>query len=240
MVQRILLKAQLCRAAILNTKDFKKLSLVNKLFPYTMGGPLALSSAFDIVKVIEKDKVPGALVECGVAKGGCGAMMALASRESGSKRKLWLFDSYEGLPAPTEKDFKNGKTGQMIGPLSEGMLVGTLEEVRHLMLKECKLPEENVRLVKGWFQDTLPASKKLIGEIAVLRLDGDWYESTRCCLQNLYDAVSPNGAVIIDDYATCYGCECAVTEFFDSRGIKVPLVSDGRGGAWFRKPVVSP
>jgi hypothetical protein len=234
--QRAALRSRVCFAAIFDKKEAGKLLLVDKLLPYTMGGSLALASTFDIVALAEKSGLKGDLVECGVAKGGCSAMMALASRYHGGGRKLWLFDSYEGLPAPTEKDFRNGKAGEMIGPLSEGMLVGTVEQVSRLMFDVCALPREDVKLVKGWFQDTLPGTKGAIGKIAVLRLDGDWYESTMCCLKNLYDIVTPGGFVIIDDYATCYGSERAVTEFLVSRGVEVSLIPDGRGGAWFKKP----
>ncbi len=210
--------------------------LVDLLLPFTMGGPLALESAFDIVAKAEKEKVPGALVECGVAKGGCCAMMALACRYYGGKRKLWLFDSYEGLPDPTADDFKDGKTGEMVGPLSKGMLRTTLEQVRSLMLNTCQLSLDDVVFVKGWFQTTLPQAKNNIGKIAVLRLDGDWYESTKCCLEHLYDFVSMGGYIIIDDYATCYGSQRAVDGFLAKRRVCVALVPDGRGGAWFQKP----
>jgi O-methyltransferase len=235
-VQRVLSKARLFAAVFVHNENVGKLRLVDKLLPFTMGGPLALSATFDVVTMAERDAIRGALVECGVGKGGCGAMMALVSKELGSKRTLWLCDSYEGLPEPTEKDFRAGKTGEMIGPLSQGMLLHPTEQVSDLIFNKCRLLKEDVKIVKGWFQDTLPAVRKDIGEIAVLRLDGDWYESTKCCLENLYDIVSPTGFVIIDDYATCYGAERAVTEFMLTRRIEVELIPDGRGGVWFRKP----
>ena len=236
LAQRVSIKAQFCSSLIFNKKESSKLSLIDKLLPYTMGGPIALLSTLDIVAMAEKKGVEGDLVECGVAKGGCAAMMALVSRGFGSRRKLWLFDSYEGLPDPTEKDFVNGKAGEMIGPLLKGMLVGTMDQVEYLMFDKCGLPRKEVVMVKGWFQDTLPPAKKTIGKIAVLRLDGDWYESTKCCLDNLYDNVSSGGFVIIDDYATCYGSERAVTEFLHKRKITPELTPDGRGGVWFKKP----
>lgn len=236
VAQRISLRIKFLSASAFNKKERGKLFLVDKLLPYTMGGTLALSSTFDIIVTAEKEGIEGDLVECGVAKGGCGAMMALASKELGSNRKLWLFDSYEGLPDPTEKDFRDGKVGKMIGPISRGMLVGTVEQIKTLIFNKCLIAEENVRIVKGWFDDTLPVSKNLIDKIAVLRLDGDWYESTKCCLDNLYDKVTANGFVIVDDYATCYGAERAIIEFLNKRNVRVMFMPDGRGGAWFRKP----
>lgn len=235
--QRTAYKAHAASAKLSGDELYKaKTELTNKLLPYTMGGPLALESAFDVVAKAEEAKIEGALVECGVARGGCAAMMASASAHFGSNRKLWLFDSYEGLPAPTDDDFKDGSVGRVVGPLAEGMLVGTVEQVSELMFNTCAFSRDDVTLVKGWFQDTLPVTKDKIGGIAVLRLDGDWYESTKCCLENLYDQVATGGFVIIDDYATCYGCEKAVTEFFEARHIDAELVPDGRGGAWFQKP----
>lgn len=236
--QRLIYKVRFAAAkAFCKGDDLERLRLVDLLLPYTMGGPLALESAFDIVSRTESDGLSGALVECGVAKGGCSAMMALTSRYYGKQRNVWLFDSYEGLPAPTQEDFIGGSMGQMVSPLSQGMLVGTIDQVNDLMFKKCNLSQEYVFLVKGWFQDTLPKSKDSIGNIAVLRLDGDWYESTKCCLENLYDHVVTGGFIIIDDYGTCFGAERAVTEFLNERQVNAILVSDGRGGAWFRKTV---
>jgi len=138
-VQRVLLKARLFAAVILHKENVGKLRLVDKLLPFTMGGPLALSATFDVVNIAEKNGVRGALVECGVGKGGCGAMMALVSKELGSKKTLWLCDSYEGLPEPTEKDFRDVKAGEMIGPLSQGMLAHPEEQVSDLIFNKCRL-----------------------------------------------------------------------------------------------------
>jgi O-methyltransferase len=227
---RFLIAKSFCQGETL-----ERLRLVDLLLPFTMGGPLALESTFDIVSKAEKEGIPGALVECGVAKGGCSAMMALTSRYFGARRKLWLFDSYEGLPDPTVDDFKGEKAGEIIGPLAKGMLVGTVEQVKDLMFNKCSVSEDEVHLVKGWFQDTVPGTKDRVGKIAVLRLDGDWYESTKCCLENLYDSVTEGGYLIIDDYGTCFGCKRAVDEFLIKRRLRADLVPDGRGGVWFQK-----
>jgi len=237
LFQRAAYKARVLRARFAGDGErLRKLELVSRLLPYTMGGPLALDWAFEITSRVERESIRGALVECGVARGGCSAMMALASKHYGGARPLWLFDSYEGLPDPTADDFRNGAVGEVIGPITKGMLVGTVQQVSHLMFDTCGLDRRNVEMVKGWFQDTLPANRSRVGAIALLRLDGDWYESTKCCLENLFDQVTPGGYVIIDDYGTCYGCEKAVTEFLEARGLTVELMPDGRGGAWFKKP----
>lgn len=207
-----------------------------QLLPYTMGGRKALENAFDVVEEIERSKISGALVECGVAEGGTAAMLALANRQLGSSiRAKWLFDSFEGLPEPTEEDFINGRAGEFIRPLPKGACLGTIEQVSELMFDTLKLDRDEVSLVKGWFQDTVPLYKNRIGPISILRLDGDWYESTKIPLENFYDLISDGGVVIIDDYATCFGSKRATDEFRSSRSISSPLIPDGRGGVWFKK-----
>lgn len=213
-----------------------KSTLSRQLLPYTMGGWKALENAFEVTVLAEKRKISGAIVECGVAEGGTAAMMALTNRELGkTKRTKWFFDSYEGLPEPTAEDYENGKAGHFIRPLPKGSCLGTIEQVSELLFDKLKFSPNEVCLVKGWFQDTLSVYRERVGAIAVLRLDGDWYESTRIPLENFYDQISIGGFIIIDDYATCFGSRKAVDEFRAERKITTPLCPDGRGGVWFEK-----
>tara|TARA_Y100000748_G_scaffold225249_1_gene189734 strand:- start:307 stop:1176 length:870 start_codon:yes stop_codon:yes gene_type:complete len=215
-----------------------KQALTRKLLPYTMGGWKALENAFNVVSRIEKNKIPGVIIECGVAEGGTAAMMALASRSLGeNKRNFWFFDSYEGLPEPTQEDYEGTKAGDYVQPLVEGSCLGTIEQVSELLFDKLKLQKDKITLVKGWFQDTVPSHKDKVGPIAILRLDGDWYESTKIPLENFYPYISPGGCVIIDDYATCFGSKKATDEFIEDRSIDTYLRPDGRGGAWFVKPL---
>jgi hypothetical protein len=167
--------------------------------------------------------------------------MALATAENVSGRKSWLFDSYEGLPEQTEEDgiqetvTKNPEDrGAAI--VAKGYCLGTFEEVEYLLFTKMGFSRDNVFMVKGWFQDTLLPHKDRVGDIAVLRIDGDWYESTKCCLENLYDNVTPGGYIIIDDYKSVIGCQKATDEFIQSRNLNVNLVFDKRGGCYFVKP----
>jgi len=173
-----------------------------------------------------------------VAQGGCSALMAMVAKRDPGKRRMWLFDSFQGIPDPTADDFDEQKeaTGEHIRPLVRGSCLGTKSRVESVLFSRFGLSQDSVCLVEGWFQDTLPVYRDQIGPIAVLRLDGDWYESTLCCLLNLYDRVSPGGYIIIDDYGSCFGCKKAVHEFLDSAGIKARLIPDGRGGVLFSKP----
>ena len=223
---------------IFKGKDIRiKQAFTRKLLPYTMGGWKALENAFNVVDQIEKNKVPGVIIECGVAEGGTAAMMALSSRELGDEnRDFWFFDSYEGLPEPTAEDYEGTKAGEYVQPLAEGSCLGTVEQVGDLLFGKLDLPRNKINLIKGWFQDTVPEYKEKVGPIAILRLDGDWYESTKIPLENFYPQISSGGCIIIDDYATCFGSRKATDEFIDNNSIDTYLRPDGRGGAWFVKP----
>lgn len=214
---------------------------IARVMPYTFVGVGGLEATYKLCKRVIDQSLPGSFVELGVARGGCAAMMAgVAFREQDSHRVLWLFDSFEGLPDPTEDDFIPGKgneTGDHVRPLPKGACLGTEEEVRRLFFEEFGFSKERVRFVKGWFHETLPSHGKEIGKIAVLRIDGDWYESTKCCLQYLYDQVVTGGSVIIDDYESCHGCRKAVDEFLAANALNgIRLEYDRRGGAYFIKP----
>ena len=209
---------------------------VYKAMPYTLVGVGGLEASYELACELNEEKLPGAFIELGVAQGGCAALISeLAFESEAPEREVWLFDSFEGLPEPTEDDYIYGKTGNHMRPLPKGSCLGTLEEVKRLLFREYSLPESRIHLVKGWFQDTLPKEKNNVGPIALLRIDGDWYESTKCCLEHLYEQVVDGGAIIIDDFDSCFGCKKAVQEFLESRSLNPELHFDGRGGCFFRK-----
>jgi hypothetical protein len=164
--------------------------------------------------------------------------MALVAARYGGHRKMWLFDSFDGLPAPTAEDFggDSNTTGTHIRPLEEGSCLGTYEEVEALLFDKLRLSRASISLVKGWFEETVPLTAGQMRPIAVLRIDADWYESVRTCLEHLYDSVVPTGYIIIDDYGTCVGAKKAFDEFVSKRGLNVDIVPDGRGGILVSKP----
>jgi O-methyltransferase len=150
----------------------------------------------------------GCFAECGVATGGGAAPMGLALMELEDPRPLHLFDSFEGLPHCGIED--HGQIGHEQGnyfidpnlPLRErlkptGISKGTEQQIRE-NFKKWGVNNVNLHFHKGWFQDTLPTAN--IGEIAFLRLDGDLYESTMCCLECLYPQVSVGGYVWLDEF----------------------------------------
>ncbi len=224
--------------------DKPGIQMVKRIYanmPYTLVGIGGLTASYQIVKEVCEKNIPGDVVELGVARGGCAAIMAsvLFDAQVGiHQKKLWLFDSYEGLPDPTEKDFNpeagNG-TGDHVRPLPKGSCLGTIDEVKYLLFDKRKFPRDRIEFAKGWFENTIPATRNKIGKIAVLRIDGDWYESTKCCLEGLYDKVVPGGFVIIDDFQSCYGCERATKEFVEKNRLEVDIQLDGRGGCYFQK-----
>jgi len=219
-------------------------SMIKSILPYTMVGRKGLITTYNVIEAIEhiEQLVEGNLVECGVARGGCAALMLMITENHHHKfrrrRDAWLFDSFEGLPEPTAEDGvlrKPQGKDRSSWDLAKGYCLGTQEEVEDVLFNKFGFSREKVHLVKGWFQDTLPVYKDKVGDIAVLRVDGDWYESTKCCLENLYNNVVDGGYVILDDYALV-GCRKAVDEFFGNRGEDMPkVVLDGRGGGWFKK-----
>ena len=204
-----------------------------------MAGYKRLSNAYELALLAEKKGLQGAFVECGVWKGGSIGIMAYIADRAKSNRKIWLFDSFEGLPEPTKEDGQGAKIYS--GEKDSGKLVsiekcvGPLEDVKKLFFSVLKLHSENIYIGKGWFQDTLSRKKVDVGPIAILRLDADWYESTKCVLDNLYDNVVQRGYVIVDDYGHWEGCKKAVDEFFAKRNLKVELRQIDYTGFYFIK-----
>lgn len=235
LIKRNQTLANICRELIFfkdffprDALNFKKLILFEKVYPYTMVSYKGLSNIYDLSKLIEKEKKRGAFVECGVWKGGCTAIMAFIAERAKSNRKVWLFDSFEGLPEPTDKD-------GLLAKKFVGECLALLEDVKEIFSK-LKINNENIIIKKGWFQDTLPEAKSKIGPIAILRLDGDWYESTKSCLDNLYDNVICEGYIVIDDYGHWEGCRKAVDEFLRKRKLNPSLIKIDYTGIYFQKP----
>jgi O-methyltransferase len=151
-------------------------------------------------------KVSGAVVECGTWRGG---MIAGIADILGSDRHYFLFDSFEGLPPAKEIDGEAALAWQRntSAPIYHDNCRASEEEARRAMSMSAAI---QYTIVKGWFKDTLPAAR--VGPVAVLRLDADWYDSTKEILDNLADSVVPGGLILVDDYYTYEGCARAVNE----------------------------
>jgi len=195
-----------------STDDFA--SIYRRIRPYTMLSYCRLRGLFDAVGYVVNENIHGDLVECGSARGGSAALMGLTLRQLGARRTLRVFDTFEGLPSPNEKDPDFEVANQYTGTCR-----GDIKEVESLfenlgILSDC-------HLIKGLFQETLPREARR--EIAVLHIDGDWYDSVKVCLENLYDQVAANGIIQIDDYGYWEGARNAVHDFVRDRGIKINL-----------------
>lgn len=202
-------------------------SLYRQVRTSTMCSNFRLRGLYRAVRHVVSRNIPGVIVECGSARGGSAALMALTLRRLGAQRKLWLFDTFEGLPAPTSQD-----PDFELADLFTGTCVGALDEVRGLFNR--LNVADDVEFVKGLFQQTLPVSA--VSRIAVLHIDGDWYESVKVCLDSFYDKVVPYGVIQLDDYGYWKGARKAVDEFLARRGIQSPLRRLDYSGRFLIKP----
>ena len=204
---------------------------IRRVRRHTMTTPRRIAALCDSVEHAVRAEVPGALVECGVWKGG--SMMAAALtllRLGATDRDLYLFDTFQGMPPPTREDVFSAYDGyspmrhwrrrRREGGANAWHFVPA-EEVRATLLST-GYPPERVHLVEGRVEDTLPAAAP--DEIAVLRLDTDWYESTKHEMAHLYPRLSPGGVLILDDYGHYAGARRAVDEYFEATGGR-PLLS---------------
>ena len=222
-----------------NIEKTERMRILYLTRSYSMVGRSGLFATYDIAHKVEKNKINGCFIECGVARGGCSAIMAMVASKYKNNRKVWLFDSFEGLPKPSsENEFDSNKDttegDKHSSYVQEGYCLGTYEEVDKLMFSKLKLDRENIFMVKGWFQETLPKYKDKIGKISFLRIDADWYKSTKYCLEKLYDNVVIGGYIYIDDYESCIGSKKATDEFLEKK-LKAKLNFDNRGGVYFEK-----
>lgn len=205
-----------------------------------------LAALWNNVRYIDRARLDGALVECGVWKGGAAALMSLAHSHNGSvpTRALHLFDSFQGLPEPTEADGAKASVyarGRASGRLeSIDRCVGLLDEVRRCIEGAAQYPRELVHYHLGWFQETVPSTARFVGPIALLHLDGDWYDSTRVCLEHLYPLVVRGGIVHVDDYGHWEGCRRAVDEYLGARNEVVMLTHVDYTGRYWVKLSASP
>jgi hypothetical protein len=195
---------------------------------HTMLSYQRLVTLWQQVRYLDRAGVQGALIECGTWKGGAAALMALAHLRSGAPhRHVHLFDSFEGLPEP-DRAHDGEMAVRYAGERASGVLrsigkcVGTLEDNRHAVGSIAGYPSVLTHFHVGWFQDTLRIPPAGVGDIALLRIDGDWYESTKMCLDALFPKVVSGGVVVIDDYGKWSGCRKAVDEFL--AGLPRPLL----------------
>ncbi len=195
----------------------------------TMVGLKRLDNVQMCIENVLKDNVAGDFIETGVWRGGtCMFMKAVLNAHGIDDRKIFVADSFKGLPEPEPEKFPHdaGSTFHTIK-----VLAVSKDRVQK-RFEEYGLLDEKVIFLEGWFKDTLPTAP--IDKLAIVRLDGDMYSSTMDGFYNLYHKLSVGGYCIIDDYALS-ACKKAVTDFRAEKGITEPIIPIDWTGAYWRK-----
>lgn len=197
---------------------------------YTMTGMERLNNVEFCINEVLKNNVPGDFIETGVWKGGtCIFMRAMLSVNHITDRSVWVADSFQGLPEPDVEKYPEDAGDDLY---SIEQLRVSLEDVK-TNFKKFGMLDDQVKFLKGWFKDTLPTAP--IEKLAVIRLDGDMYESTMDGLVNLYHKLSPGGFIIIDDYGAIEACKKAVHNFRDMHGITEEIKKIDWTGYYWQK-----
>lgn len=204
----------------------------NNCMATTFGAFEVLYSVFNNIKYIVENNIPGDIVECGVWKGGLMQLAALALMELGdTSRKIYLYDTFEGMPEPGEFDldwadnspydnWKSMKWESSSSKCSKFGFGGLLEAVQTTMATT-NYPEDKIILVQGLVEETIPNTQP--SQISYLRLDTDWYSSTAHELDNLYPILSVGGVLVIDDYGYYKGSRKATDEYIKKNNIRILL-----------------
>ena len=202
-------------------------AIFNRVKPYTMTSPERVISLCDAVRYVVAGGIEGAIVECGVWRGGSSMAAALMLSQLGvADRELCLFDTFEGMSEPGEHDRRASDAApaaELLATTTKSAKVwaySPLDEVRR-NLGSTGYPMGRVRFVQGKVEDTIPGAAP--EKIAVLRLDTDWYESTRHELEHLFPRLAPGGVLIIDDYGAWEGARRAVDEFIAANNVHILL-----------------
>jgi O-methyltransferase len=212
-------------------KDF--IEKYEQVLPYTMVASDKAFGLYQALQYIIRHKIEGDFVECGVWRGGQAMLMAsVLQQQNDTGRTLWLYDTYAGMSEPTPEDVfvypedpaaKRWKDMARQG--HNEWCYASLDEVKRNM-RQTGYPEENARFVKGKVEDTLP--KEIPQKIALLRLDTDWYVSTKHELEHLFPLLVSGGVLILDDYGSWEGARQAVDEYFATHKDKILLVKVGQ------------
>ncbi len=214
-------------------KSLRLAVLILQLIPrYTKVSVKRLINLHRLTQEANRLNLLGDIVECGVWNGGSAAIMGVADRDdeaSGKARKLWLFDSFRGLPRPSNRDGKQATANYF-----QGWCHGETGKVERIF-RRFRLSLQHVNIIPGWFDDTLGTAD--LQTIALLHIDADWYASVKVVLETLYDKVVEGGFVVLDDYWRWPGCREAVTDYLKEHQIQgVVLKQVDLHGVYFQKP----
>lgn len=203
------------------------IEICERVKPYTMTSPERVSALINAVEYLLKNEISGSFVECGVWKGGSSLAMILALQRMGkSDREIFLYDTFEGMTPPTDVDQsfqKESAQSLMNSSDKETSLIWAksgIEQV-HQLIAQSHYPLSKVHFVKGAVENSIPDI--VPQSIALLRLDTDWYESTKHELIHLFPLIKPGGVLIIDDYGHWEGARKAVDEYIEENKIQIFL-----------------
>lgn len=221
--------------------DFHRAHALFAIRRHTMTSAKRSKLLWKLCKQVLKNQIPGDFVECGVWRGGSAGLMGLALQrfDQTRKKKLHLFDSFEGLPQPSAADgvlateYSGGANSGLLSSIDQ--CVANLGDVQNFIFNQLNLSKNRVTFHKGWFQDTVPNIGKELEKISLLRLDGDWYESTKICLEAFYDRIPSGGIILLDDYFFWEGCKKATDNFRAQHGILSKMIQIDRDSAYWVK-----
>ena len=205
-----------------------QLKIIDSVQPLTMTSIERIFALINAVEYVCENNIAGDFVECGVWKGGSSAAIAQTLKHLNvTDRKLWMYDTFDGMSQPTESDVDiQGKTAdellqqQDIAESASVWCRSPLEEVKTTMAAT-GYPLSHIQFVQGKVEDTLPELSP--EKVALLRLDTDWYESTKCELEILFPNLIAGGVLIVDDYGHWQGCRKAVDEYFSDHKVSMLL-----------------
>lgn len=195
--------------------------LVLAVLPYTMTGPLRIQAMIAAISHIEEHKIAGDIVECGVWRAG----NIILARKLAPYRLCWLYDTFAGMTLPGDEDMKGNGTPAMeryvrLQTAGLAWCAASLESVIECFKVTGTFDEDKLRFVVGDVRATLLAADNLPKQIALLRLDTDFYESTAIELAVLYPLLMPGGVLVVDDYGHWLGAKKAVDEYFDGQDVE--------------------
>lgn len=201
--------------------------IYEKCKPYTMTTKERMFALYESVKYVVQAGIPGDFVECGVWKGGSVMVMLLTLANLKAERKIWLYDTFGGMSEPTKEDVhtEDPNISAMDGRYDPS--IGTMSEVQHNLASVAVVGSEYT-LIPGKVEVTLRTSELSPKQISILRLDTDWYASTKAELEILYPRVSGGGVLIIDDYGAWAGAKKAVDEYFKGNILLTRIDHDSR------------
>lgn len=198
---------------------------------HTMIGAKRLRNTRALAERAIADGVPGDFIETGVWRGGASIMMrAVCAAYGNTDRTVYCADSFEGLPPPNPTEYPADTNDQHV---TYDELAVSVEQVR-ANFASYGLLDDQVAFLKGWFKDTLPP---LSNPFALIRLDGDMYESTIQAIEVLYPLLSPGGYVIVDDFGAVEGCRQAIADYRNTHGIDAEISTIDWTGVWWQKPI---